>query len=188
MRLVQHRHPVSPSRLTLFGSQVARLVYLAFSSTRLAVTCQPPAILAVQMQNGVNDTALTLLVERKYKHLPSRVVMRYLKPLACALHMSVGLRAQWTAKSCRRCRFDAPSTNVLKPRRDGKELMHSATPTAFGTCSNALSYASPFHQPAAHARTAFNAHSFGVGFGSRPAFLLHETGRWKDQKGCARRL
>lgn len=61
--LVQHRHPGTPKDHTLSGSQAARQVRFAFSSTQLVETCWPPAITTFRIKNGVNATALTLLVE-----------------------------------------------------------------------------------------------------------------------------
>lgn len=61
--LVQHRRPGTPSDHTLSGNQVTRPVCIAFAIMRLADIHRPPAIVAFLMQNGVNITVLTLLVE-----------------------------------------------------------------------------------------------------------------------------
>jgi hypothetical protein len=63
LSLVQHRHPGTPSDYTLSGSQVAPPVYFVLWSTRLVETHRPSAIAGFLIENGVNATVLTLLVE-----------------------------------------------------------------------------------------------------------------------------
>lgn len=62
--LVQHRRPRRPSDHTLSGDRVTSPLCFVFRTTRLAELTRPSRIAAFLIENGVDATAPTLLVER----------------------------------------------------------------------------------------------------------------------------
>lgn len=155
--LVQHRRPGTRSDHTLSGSQITQPVCVAFANTRLADIRRPSAIVAFLLQNGVNATALTLLVEQEYRGLHSRVVGRYSKVLACTVYVSWAPKVVYsdvTSMLQARCILAGRAEAI----RDGKELMYSAPPTAFGSPSIVLSSRLP-HESANNENNGSTQHA-----------------------------